>query len=303
MRTARRPASRSSVERVGFVGVCIGVLLVGWKDRGGGNEQGPRVARALSGGVRWIASGPWGPGSWGRLPRSTPSLAACAQVRLQRMQAAHLDEAGGAEREGHANQYLGDATDASSALFLRPVARARQCAFPSRRGRRRVAFMPRLSSVAAAPAPASAADTASRPKGEPQPAERFALAVDKSPIDGLGVFAAESIPARRKIGEMRGEIVPVREARRRIEGRRRIHVVEVTDKHRHRCDEVRLRAAPRESQLRAECRCCASGKDAPKFYAIRDIDPGEEICADYGESHHEGRLRCRCGAPNCKGRL
>ena len=36
---------------------------------------------------------------------------------------------------------------------------------------------------------------------------------------------------------------------------------------------------------------------------IRDIDPGEEICADYGESHHEGRLRCRCGAPNCKGRL
>jgi histone-lysine N-methyltransferase SETD1 len=166
----------------------------------------------------------------------------------------------------------------------------------------RAVFMPRLSSVAAAPAPAPAVDTASRPKGEPQPAERFALAVDKSPIDGLGVFAAESIPARRKIGEMRGEIVPVREARRRIEGRRRIHVVEVTDK-------TAIDATKSDCALRHVNHSCAPNavlrirQGRAEFYAIRDIAPGEEICADYGESHHEGRLRCRCGAPNCKGRL
>lgn len=163
--------------------------------------------------------------------------------------------------------------------------------------------MPRLSSVAAVATPAApAAEALPRPKGQPQPAERFALAVGKSPIDGLGVFAAESIPARRKIGEMRGEIVPVREARRRIEGRRRIHVVEVTDK-------TAIDATKSDCALRHVNHSCAPNavlrirQGRAEFYAIRDIDPGEEICADYGESHHEGRLRCRCGAPNCKGRL
>jgi len=24
---------------------------------------------------------------------------------------------------------------------------------------------------------------------------------------------------------------------------------------------------------------------------------------NYGETHHEGRLECRCGAPGCVGRL
>ncbi|MDH0867845.1 SET domain-containing protein-lysine N-methyltransferase [Mitsuaria sp. GD03876] len=162
--------------------------------------------------------------------------------------------------------------------------------------------MPRLSSVATAPAATTVAEAASRPRGEPLPAERFVLTVGPSPIDGLGVFAGESIPARRKIGEMRGEIVPVREARRRIEGRRRIHVVEVTDK-------TAIDATQSDCALRHVNHSCAPNavlrirQGRAEFYAIRDIGAGEEICADYGESHHEGRLRCRCGAPNCKGRL
>ena len=32
-------------------------------------------------------------------------------------------------------------------------------------------------------------------------------------------------------------------------------------------------------------------------------EPGEEITVDYGETHHEGRLTCRCGAPGCVGHL
>jgi SET domain-containing protein len=40
-----------------------------------------------------------------------------------------------------------------------------------------------------------------------------------------------------------------------------------------------------------------------EFYALRDIARGEEITVDYGETHHEGRLACRCGAPGCVGRL
>jgi SET domain-containing protein len=40
-----------------------------------------------------------------------------------------------------------------------------------------------------------------------------------------------------------------------------------------------------------------------EFYAMRDVKPGEELTVDYGPTHHEGRLRCRCGVPGCTGRL
>ncbi len=40
-----------------------------------------------------------------------------------------------------------------------------------------------------------------------------------------------------------------------------------------------------------------------EFDAVHDITRGEEITVDYGESHHEGQLRCRCGAPGCRGNL
>jgi len=38
-----------------------------------------------------------------------------------------------------------------------------------------------------------------------------------------------------------------------------------------------------------------------EFYALRDIRRGEELTVDYGDSHHDGKLRCRCGARNCRG--
>jgi SET domain-containing protein len=40
-----------------------------------------------------------------------------------------------------------------------------------------------------------------------------------------------------------------------------------------------------------------------EFYALRDIAAGEELTADYGETHHEGKLPCCCGSPNCRGAL
>jgi len=160
--------------------------------------------------------------------------------------------------------------------------------------------MPRLTEL---PSPAVlTAAPSPLPKGQPQPAEKFALHAGPSRIDGQGVFADEAIPARRKIGEMRGELISVAEARRRIKGRERIHVVELSEKRavdathdagvmrfiNHSCSP---NAVLRIRQGRAE------------FYALRDIEPGEELTAHYGESHHEGRLRCRCGAPNCSGKL
>ncbi len=40
--------------------------------------------------------------------------------------------------------------------------------------------------------------------------QKFAVEVKPSPIDGHGAFAAETIPARRKIGEIRGESISSR---------------------------------------------------------------------------------------------
>jgi SET domain-containing protein len=156
--------------------------------------------------------------------------------------------------------------------------------------------MPKLSPL---PAPAS------RPteKGTGlQSAERFLVCVRPSAIDGQGAFADEPIPARRKIGEMRGELISVAEARRRVKGRARIHMVEISERR-------AIDATDSDSALRYVNHSCSPNavlrirQGRAEFYAIRDIEAGEELTADYGESHHEGRLRCACGAPNCKGRL
>jgi len=45
--------------------------------------------------------------------------------------------------------------------------------------------------------------------------QKFSVRVARSRIDGFGVFAREPVPARRKIGEIRGESISLAEARRR----------------------------------------------------------------------------------------
>ena len=135
--------------------------------------------------------------------------------------------------------------------------------------------------------------------GDPQ---KFAVEVHASRIDGQGAFAAEPIPARRKIGEIRGESISVREARRRAKGAARIMIVEVSER---RAIDAALSSDP----LRFTNHSCRPNavlrirQGRVEFYAMRDIAPGDEITCHYGETHHEGRLACRCGAPGCEGRL
>ena len=159
--------------------------------------------------------------------------------------------------------------------------------------------MPQLGTSASAPAAVAAP---ARVKGQRSDPQKFAVEVRPSRIDGQGAFAAEAIPARRKIGEIRGEAVSVREARRRAKGVARIMIVELSDKRAidasHSTDPLRFtnhscrpNAVLRIRQGRVE------------FYAMRDVSPGEELTVNYGETHHEGKLRCRCGAADCIGRL
>lgn len=141
-----------------------------------------------------------------------------------------------------------------------------------------------------------------RPRGVPADPQKYAVDVRPSAIDGQGAFAAEPIPARRKIGEIRGEAISVREARRRARGVERIMIVEVSEKR-------AIDASRSTDPLRFtnhSCRPNASlriRQGRVEFYAMRDLAPGEEITVDYGETHHDGKLRCRCGAPGCSGFL
>ncbi len=126
-----------------------------------------------------------------------------------------------------------------------------------------------------------------------------ALQVARSALVGRGLFAGTFIARRTKIGEFEGEAIGLREARRRARDRSVIAIVELE---RHAIDATATRRGFRYINHSCEpntfMRCTA---ERAEFYARRDIEPGEELTVDYGESHHEGRLRCRCGAANCRG--
>ncbi len=123
--------------------------------------------------------------------------------------------------------------------------------------------------------------------------------IAKSRIQGKGLFTDTSLPARRKIGEFTGERISVREARNRAKGAKRIAIVELSSTKaidgsvgggpfqfvNHSCDpNVFIRIA----YGRAE------------FYSRRNVEAGEELTCDYGDSHHDGTLACQCGTARCK---
>jgi SET domain-containing protein len=126
-----------------------------------------------------------------------------------------------------------------------------------------------------------------------------ALYVARSRFAGRGLFAGTRIRARAKVGEYEGERISLAEAARRARGRRIVAIVEL--------ERFALDAAGMSRGFRYinhSCdpntffRCTA---ERAEVYALRDIRKGEELTCDYGESQHEGKLPCRCGARNCRG--
>jgi len=123
-----------------------------------------------------------------------------------------------------------------------------------------------------------------------------------SKIDGKGAFALQKIAARKKIGDLGGEIISLREARRRAAQTKRVAMVEFGDGR-------ALDASVHPNELRyvnhscmpnAYMRVCYSRVE---FYTLRLIKKGEEITCNYGPTHHDGKLKCRCGVPGCIGYL
>lgn len=121
----------------------------------------------------------------------------------------------------------------------------------------------------------------------------------KSHIEGTGLFTDAPIPARKKIGELTGERISLREAQRRAKRLKRIAIVEMDD---GAIDATVKSAGP----LRYVNHSCDPNSyiriayNRVEFYALRAIKAGEELTCDYGETQHEGTLPCRCKSPKCR---
>ena len=128
----------------------------------------------------------------------------------------------------------------------------------------------------------------------------FQLINKASKIDGTGTFALENIPARKKIGNLQGEIISKKEARKRAAKHQRVAIVEFYDNR-------ALDATFNSNELRYINHSCKPNTymrvayDMVEFYALRAIKKGEELTCNYGPTHHAGKLKCKCGAEGCIG--
>jgi uncharacterized protein len=128
---------------------------------------------------------------------------------------------------------------------------------------------------------------------------RYLVEIKQSLIDGKGLFANSRIPARRKIGELEGERVSVRTARRRAKNYERIAIVEIGD-------GTAIDASIRETEFKYINHSCSPNSymrtcyGRVEFYSLRVIKKGEEITCDYGITHHDGTKPCECGSKLCR---
>ena len=121
-----------------------------------------------------------------------------------------------------------------------------------------------------------------------------------SKIDGKGAFSLQTIPARKKIGNLGGEIINLRLARKRAALTQRVAIVEFGDGRAldASVNPNELRYVNHSCQPNTYMRVCYSRVE---FYSLRLIKKGEELTCNYGETHHDGKLKCQCGSPYCKG--
>lgn len=128
----------------------------------------------------------------------------------------------------------------------------------------------------------------------------YPVRVAKSKIAGKGAYALQRIPARKKIGDLGGVIISMKEAMKLIKNLKVINLVELDN-------DLALNASDNPNDMRFINHSCAPNtylrvmKDRVEFYALKNIKKGEELSCDYGETHHDGKLPCRCGAKNCRG--
>lgn len=129
----------------------------------------------------------------------------------------------------------------------------------------------------------------------------FKLYVARSSIHRWGVYAAERIPARRKIIEYTGERISRRETKRRAE--RPLNYLFTLD------DYWTLDGSVGGSGAEFINHSCDPNvwswicKGHILYMSRREIQPGEELTVDYNFARDVERVPCSCGAPGCRGTI
>jgi SET domain-containing protein len=125
--------------------------------------------------------------------------------------------------------------------------------------------------------------------------------VGRSGIHRLGVYAAQNIPANRKVIEYTGEKINRRETKIRLG--RRLNYIFVLDNYWcidggvggsgaeliNHCCEPNLTTHIRQGHI--------------LYYSKRKIRKGEELSVDYHYGSEVWTVRCKCGAKNCRGTI
>ena len=128
------------------------------------------------------------------------------------------------------------------------------------------------------------------------------LAIRKSAINGKGCFATAHFKRRRKIAEYTGERISDLEARRRARKRQILRICDIDG----RFSLDGARGGNGTHYINHSCQPNAFMRilyGHVLFFALRDIQPGEEITIDYEQTLHSDSKRCACGAPTCRGRI
>ena len=145
------------------------------------------------------------------------------------------------------------------------------------------------------------------------PMRRKLLEVRRSPIQGLGAFAASPIREGTRIIEYTGERISPAEADRRYDDdaseHPRVLLFSVDSR-----TVIDAGVGGNEAQfINHSCEPnCAAVTEKRRVYieALRDIRRGEELLYDYNLTRQDGdspdleqRYACHCGAPTCRGSM
>ena len=130
----------------------------------------------------------------------------------------------------------------------------------------------------------------------------FRLRAGRSGIQGLGVYAHQTIPARRKVIEYTGEKINSQEAVRRLDGRHYHYIFRVS---RRWFLDGRIGG----SGAQYVNHCCDPnlfawrGKGHILLFSRRKIKAGEELTLDYSFPANRRRVLCHCGSKRCRGTI
>lgn len=131
----------------------------------------------------------------------------------------------------------------------------------------------------------------------------FKLEIRPSKIHRWGIYAAEAIPARRKVIEYTGERISRRETKRRADENPKLIYLFTLDSY------WTLDGSVGGSGAEYINHCCDPNivtviRNGHILYMTRKaIRKGEELTVDYHFAKDVERIPCKCGAHNCRGTI